>query len=80
MAKNVTIQVIGGQPVVKEVATVGDALKALNLTGTYAATVNGDAANLTDSLDEYSFVMFAPSVKGGAKAKGTKKGGKKGCK
>lgn len=66
MAKNITGQVLGGQPKAGlEAATVGDVFEQLALSGSYTATVNGDAADLDDELDDYMFVSFAPAVKGG---------------
>lgn len=64
--KTVTIQVLGGQPVVaNNVSTVREAYNRLGLDGRYTVSVNGDPANMDDSLDEYSFVTFSPAVKGG---------------
>jgi hypothetical protein len=65
MAKNITAQVTGGQPKVIEVSTVSEALTALGLTGNYTATVNGEGAEMSDSLSDYSFVTFAEAIKGG---------------
>lgn len=64
---NITAQVTGGQPKVINAATVKDAMAALNISGSYSATVNGNPASLDDSLAPYSFVTFSPSVKGGSK-------------
>ena len=64
--KTVTIQVLGGQPVVaNNIRTVRDAFNRLELAGNYTVSVNGDPANMDDILDEYSFVTFSPAVKGG---------------
>lgn len=64
--KTVTIQVLGGQPVVaNNIRTVRDAFNKLELAGNYTVSVNGDPANMDDILDEYSFVTFSPAVKGG---------------
>lgn len=65
MAKNITAQVLGGSPKVIEAETVQDAFNALGLNGNYTATINGDAAEMSDGLDDYSFVSFAQAVKGG---------------
>lgn len=66
MAKNVTAQALGGQPKVVEASTVKEAFDALGLTGNYTASINGDTAEMSDELEEYSFVTFAQAVKGGA--------------
>lgn len=68
MAKNVTVQALGGQPKVIEAETVLDCFKSLNLNGNYTASVNGDAAAMDDELEDYSFVSFAQAVKGGISA------------
>lgn len=65
MAKNVSVQAIGGSSKVIEVNTVGDAKQELGLTGNYTASVNGVPAKDDQVLAEYSFVTFAPAVKGG---------------
>lgn len=65
MARNVTAQVLGGQPKVTEAADVQDAFNALELNGSYTATINGEPAEMSDVLDDFSFVSFAPAVKGG---------------
>ena len=77
MAKNITVQALGGQPKVIEAASVSDAFQALGLTGNYTASVNGEAANMSDALNDYEFVTFAQAVKGGAKATTKKKAAKK---
>ncbi len=66
MANNVTAQVLGGTPKVITAETVQDALNALNLTGNYTASINGETAELTDTLEDYNFVSFAAAVKGGS--------------
>ena len=66
MAKNITGQVLGGQPKAGlEAETVRDVFAKLELSGSYTATVNGDSADMDDALDDYMFVSFAPAVKGG---------------
>lgn len=67
MAKNVTIQVTGGEakPVAEGINTVQEAKEFLGLTGNYTATVNGDGAEMSDELKDYAFVTFSESVKGG---------------
>jgi len=67
MATNVTIQVIGGSPkVLEDATTVQDAFDALALEGSsYTATINGEPAAMDDYLDDYAFVSFSESVKGG---------------
>lgn len=65
MAQNITAQVLGGQPRVIEASTVKEAFDLLNLSGNYSASINGEPADLSDSLEDYNFVSFAPAVKGG---------------
>ena len=66
MAKNVTGQILGGDPEAGIAAdTVLEVFEALGLDGAYTATINGEPAEMEDSLDEYSFVCFSPAVKGG---------------
>ena len=65
--KTVTVQVLGGAAVVfsvDEVPTVGAAKAKLNL-GSYVATVNGEPANDSDELYDFSFCTLSPSIKGG---------------
>jgi len=65
-ARNVTAQVLGGEPTVLEgVETVGDALSELGLEGNYTATVNGDPADMSQELEDYEFISFSSAVKGG---------------
>lgn len=64
--QNVTIQVLGGAPVVAQnITTVQQAANFVGLAGNYTAMVNGEPANFGDALDPYSFVTFSPAVKGG---------------
>lgn len=66
MARNIQAQVLGGQSKMGiEAETVADVLKALGLTGTYTASINGEPAEMSDEVDDYMFVSFAPAVKGG---------------
>lgn len=66
MARNITGQVLGGQPKAGlEAGTVREVFEKLALSGSYTATVNGDAADMDDELSDYEFVSFAPAVKGG---------------
>lgn len=66
MAQKINAQVIGGSPrTFDDVQTVGDVAKLMGAEG-YTATVNGEPAQLTDTLEDYSYVNFAPAVKGGA--------------
>lgn len=65
MAKNITVQALGGQPKVIEANTVAEAFASLGLTGNYTASVNGNPAQMSDSISEYNFVSFAQAVKGG---------------
>lgn len=66
-AKNITAQVIGGEPQVfdNDLQTVQDAYDALGLEGSYAATVNGEPADMDQELEDFEFVTFSPAVKGG---------------
>lgn len=66
MANNVTAQALGSQAkVLSNVSTVADVKAQLGLDGNYTATVNGEPADMEDELDDYSFVSFTKSVKGG---------------
>ena len=65
MAKNITAKVVGGEAEVVEANTVQDAFNALGLDGSYTATVNGQAADFSQSLSDYQFVSFSEKVKGG---------------
>ncbi len=68
MANKVTIQIAGGTAkVVNGVDTLGDAKKKAEVDDSkYSASVNGEPET-DDSLelDDYSYVSFAPQVKGG---------------
>lgn len=66
MAKNVTAQVLGSQAkVLDHASSIADAKSQLGLDGNYTATVNGEPADMEDELEDYSFVSFTKSVKGG---------------
>lgn len=67
MAKNITVQALGGSPKVISADSVQDAFNALGLSGNYTASINGEPANMTDTLNDYEHVTFAQAVKGGAK-------------
>lgn len=64
MAKQVKVQVFGGDAkTFDDVHTVADAKARMNVPG-HTATVNGESASNGDSLSDYDFVALAPSVKG----------------
>lgn len=67
MATNITAQVIGStaQVFTKDLSTVQEVANELGLTGSYSASINGEAADMNDSLDSFSFVSFSEKVKGG---------------
>ena len=66
MARNIVGQVLGGSPKTGLTAeTVQDVFTQLNLSGPYTATIQGEPAELSDSVDDYDQIHFAPSVKGG---------------
>jgi hypothetical protein len=66
MAKNVTGQVLGGQAKANlEGETVRDIYTALGLSGSYTPSINGEPAEMDETIDDYVFVSFAPAVKGG---------------
>lgn len=67
MAKNVTILVAGGTKKTVEMDKVSEGLAALNLTGKYTASVNGNPADMDDSLSDFAFVTYSVAVKGNAK-------------
>lgn len=67
MSEKITAQALGGETVPNlEVATVQEAFDKLGLDGSYSATVNGEPADMEDEVEDYAFVSFSPSVKGGA--------------
>lgn len=65
MAKNVIVQVLGGdKKVLDNVETVRDAKAKLDAQA-YAATLNGSPASDSDSLEDGDFVSLTQAVKGG---------------
>lgn len=68
MANNVTVSVLGGTTKVFEsgVSTPADAIRLMSLSGNYTATANGESVALTESLEDFTFLALALSVKGGA--------------
>lgn len=65
MAQNVVAQVSGGsKKVLDGVETVGDVKSQMNALG-YTASVNGDPAQSSDTLQDGDFVSLSQAVKGG---------------
>lgn len=62
---SVVASVTGGSPKRVTASTVQDAKNALGLSGNYQATVNGESAELSDTLSDEDFVSFSLQVKGG---------------
>lgn len=61
----VTAKVVGGNAkALEDMESVGDVREALELGSNYAASVNGEPADDSDSLEDGAFVTFAPQVKG----------------
>lgn len=66
MASNVIGQVAGGtKQVLDNVNTVSDVASKLGASTGYTASLNGDPASMSDSLEDNDMVTFAKSVKGG---------------
>ncbi len=66
MAKQVTAQVIGGDPrLIKNVDDIKELRLKLDLGSDHSATVNGEPEDDSYELSDYEFVSFAPKVKGG---------------
>ncbi len=68
MANKVTIQIAGGSPkVVNGVDTLGDAKKKGGIEDDkYTASINGEPETDDElELDDFCYISFAPSVKGG---------------
>ncbi len=66
MANNVIGQVAGGtKQVMDNVETVADVASKLGASSGYTASINGDPAGMSDSLEDSDMVTFAKSVKGG---------------
>ncbi len=57
--------VLGGDPVRLEAKTVSEVKSQLQLDGNYTVLVDGEPADLSDTLKKESFVSFTPAVKGG---------------
>jgi len=63
---NVIAQVLGGEKVVvDQVETVQDVLNQLELSGSYACSVNGEPESPEFQLCTGDYVTIAPAVKGG---------------
>ena len=67
MANNVTAQVLGGAPVIKNADTVTLLAEIMALGTTHSVKVNGKDADYSTSLNDYDFVSFGTKVKGGLK-------------
>lgn len=66
MAQNIVTQVLGGQKkVLDNVHTVGDVKAQLGATN-YVASINGETAKDSDTLQDGDFVSLSQAVKGGA--------------
>lgn len=69
MAKKVTGEIVGGKSeVMNDVETVADVAEKLGLgrgAAGYTAAINGNAAELGESLEDFNNVTFAPASKGG---------------
>lgn len=61
----ITAKVVGGSAKSVQASTVADAFEQLGLSGQHTAQINGQSANLSDSVQEGDFVTFTRSVKGG---------------
>ncbi len=65
-AKKITAQVLGGETKTFEaIGTVKDVYNQLGLTGEHTAAINGEPADMDSELNDYEFVTFSKSVKGG---------------
>lgn len=66
MAQKVTGQVHGGaNKLLENAETVQDVFSSLGLSGNYTVMINGEPAEMDDELEDFSFVSFTQSVKGG---------------
>ena len=70
MAQHVTIAVVGGSnKVLDQVDTVGEAVSMLEDTpgefGAFNIMINGEAASLSDTLEDYSYISLSEPIKGG---------------
>jgi hypothetical protein len=70
MAKNVGMTVMGRPTALfveaDETNTVADAYAKLGLSGEHTATVSGEPATMTQTLNDGDFVVFAKATKGGS--------------
>ena len=65
MARNITAQVLGGDPkVLHDVHTVRDVKSRLGAS-THTVAVNGEPAGDDYQLSDYEHVSLSPAVKGG---------------
>lgn len=67
----ITVEVIGGALQKLTASKIQDVLTQLNLPN-HAASVNGDAVEVTYTLSDYEYVTLAPNVKGAAKKAASK--------
>lgn len=66
MAKQVQAQIAGGEvKVVRNVETVKELRRKLDLDKDHSATVNGEPEADEYELNDYELVTFAPKVQGG---------------
>lgn len=66
MANDVIGKVTGGRPqTFSDVSTVEDVFEMLGLDGNYTAMVNGEPAEFTEYVTDYSQVHFSENIKGG---------------
>ncbi len=67
MAKKVRAQVLGGteKEISANASTVNDVKNELGLSGDYTAQINGEDAEMSDSISDFQFITFAKAVKGG---------------
>ena len=65
MAKNITVQALGGQSKTYEnVDSIQDLIEDYDLDNP-SIKVNGKTADANDTLEDYAFVSFGEKVKGG---------------
>lgn len=65
MAKKVTAQVVGGDPLTfDDLETIGDLRKEMDLGPEFTATMNDEPAKDDTKLTSFAYVSFAESVKG----------------
>ncbi len=66
MAKNVTVQIVGGESkVVNDVNTVSDCAKLIGATEGYTGAINGESAEFSEEVEDYNNVTFSKASKGG---------------